>query len=154
MKYCHFFASVLTVCALVLLTGCGGSNVLKTNRVEGTVTYNGAPLANASITFYPEDEGATPAIGKTDENGKYLLQTLQGAVDAGTTPGKYLVTISKKESVPSGRKVRGGDNYDEMVEEMISKETLPVKYTAKQSSGFEATVEAKKVNTFNFDLTD
>ena len=154
MKYHHFFTSVLLVCSLLFLSGCGGSNVLKTNRVEGTVTYHGEPLANASLTFYPEGEGSTPAIGKTDEKGMYLLQTLQGAAQAGTTPGEYVITISKKEQIPSGRKVRGGDNYDEMVDEMISKELLPVKYTVKGTTPFKVTVEAKKTNTFNFDLED
>jgi hypothetical protein len=156
MKMTNFalLPNLLLVCAFVFLTGCGGGNVLKTNRVEGIVTYNGTPLANATVTFYPEGGDATPAFGKTNENGKYLLQTQQGAIDAGTTPGEYIVTVSKKEYVPTGRKMRGGDNYDEMVDEMTLKETLPVKYSDKPTSPFKATVENKKVNTFDFKLDD
>ena len=151
MTYRYFPAIILLV-LITFATGCGGSTKQKTNRVEGTVEYKGAPLAGASVTFYPVGGGATPAFGKTDENGKYKLQTAQGEVDAGTTPGEYTVTVSKRESVPTGKKLRGGDNDELVYDETVMQETLPTQYTTVDKTPFKATVENKKLNTFDFTL--
>jgi hypothetical protein len=144
--------SFVMLIGLVVLAGCGGSK-LKTNRVEGTVTQKGVPLAEADITFYPVDAGATPSFGKTDVAGKFLLQTLQGEAEAGTTPGKYTVTVTKKTPVPTGRKLRTGDNFEIEYDETILKDVLPVQYAAVGTTPFkDIVVEDKKVNTFTFDL--
>ena len=87
----------------------------------------------------------------TDEKGFYKLQTQQGAPDAGTVPGTYDVTISMKESYPTGKQV-----FDEtengMVDEYGSRQIVPKMYLDKKTSKLVATVEAKKKNVFNFDL--
>lgn len=145
------FVSVIVLIGLTTLAGCGGGK-LKTNRVEGTVTQKGVPLAGADITFYPVGTGSTPAFGKTDEAGKYLLQTLAGEAEAGTTPGEYTVTVTKKTPVPTGRKLRGGENDELVYDETILKDTLPEKYASVQTTPFKAVVESKKVNTFDFEL--
>jgi hypothetical protein len=147
----RFFSVLLFIGFAALATGCGG-NKLKTNRVEGTIEYNGVPLADATVTFYPVGGEATPSFGKTDANGRDTLSTLAGAVNAGTTPGEYTVTVSKRESVPTGTKLRGGENNDEIYDEMILKETLPEKYANVQTSPLKAVVEVVKLNTFDFKL--
>ena len=151
MTYQQYFSATLLIVLVTFVAGCGGG-VLKTNRVEGIVTHQGAPLAEASVTFYPAGSGTTPAFGKTDASGKYCLQTLAGAVDAGTTPGEYTVTISKRKAVPTGRKISKGDGTDELEDELTMQETLPAKYTTVQSTPFKAIVENKQVNTFDFTL--
>ena len=154
MTYRYFPAIILLV-LVPFLAGCGGSTKLKTNRVEGTIEYQGAPLAGATVTFYPVGGGSVPAFGKTDENGKYKLQTAQGEVDAGTTPGEYTVTVTKKESVPTGKKLKGGGSDGEPeyeYPEMTLKDTLPAQYATVDKTPFKATVEATKLNTFDFKL--
>ena len=42
-------AFVPALCSLVFLTGCGGGS-----RIEGTVTLDGQPVEDGTITFYPE----------------------------------------------------------------------------------------------------
>jgi hypothetical protein len=67
--------------------GCGGS--LNTAPVSGVITVDGRPLANASVTFAPEEQTAEAPIsnGKTDADGRYTL-----AVTATGDPGAVLGT--------------------------------------------------------------
>jgi uncharacterized protein (TIGR03067 family) len=62
--------------------------------VEGKVTLNGKPLANATVEFVPVDKGGQKATGTTNEEGKYKLKTL--GKKGGVRPGKYRVVISAK----------------------------------------------------------
>ncbi len=79
---------------LLTLAGCGskeGGHV----AVTGTVTLGGEPLPGALVTFLPTD--STQGIGaeaRTGPDGVYRLIDRRGA--AGTLPGTYKVTISKR----------------------------------------------------------
>jgi len=150
-NYLHFSWAIIII-LVALSAGCGGEKKLKTFRVEGTVEYKGSPVAGASVTFYPQD-GGTDAFGKTDASGKYKLQTLAGEAEAGTTPGKYAVTISLKKEVPTGKKIEAGEYGELRVDEMTLKETLPQQYSTVQDTPFkDIVVEGKKLNTFDFKL--
>ncbi len=145
---------MIALCVVLLAIGCG-SKKLKTEEVTGTVTFEGKPLPNANVNFTPEEGSkGVPGFGSTDENGVYKLQALQGEADAGTVPGKYLVSIVATEMVPTGKKIT---SYDEngkeiKVEETKPKTLIPVRYGDFGKSGLTATVEAGG-GTFNFDLT-
>jgi len=93
---------------------------MATNMVDGLVTLDGAPLAGATITFSPITEGAI-AVGNSDVQGKFTLQTQQGAVGKGTTEGEYTVTVVKIESVPTGKTVQGegGGTAQEFTERSV-----------------------------------
>ncbi len=135
---------------LFLIVGCGKS-VLKTDLVRGTITLNGRPLAEASVAFSPATPGAgNPAYARTDANGVYELQTNLGAPGAGTTPGEYIVTVSKAIMVPTGKTSIQPDGTKS--EEKEPKNLLPEKYGDKNKSEFRATVVSGKENVFNFDL--
>jgi hypothetical protein len=136
---------------LFTLVGCNGSSVIKTDAVEGVITYKGNPVANANISFSPVSEDGSPAYGRTDPQGKYKLQTLRGAVDQGTTPGKYVVIINKSENVPTGKKEIDPDGKE--VDVMTSKSLLPTVYSSATTTPLKATVVSGK-NVFNFDLMD
>jgi len=127
--------------AIALTTGCGDGK-LATIKVSGTVTYDGAPLAGAAVSFSPKGEGH-PAYGFTDDNGYYILQTQLGNPDAGTTPGEYEVTIRKRKELP--------DNERRGVIEAPS--IIPERYENPAMSGLTATVEKGKENVFDFTLT-
>jgi hypothetical protein len=136
----------LTIFTTVFLIGCGGGG-LATNKVTGTVTVDGEPLANASITFTPKTQGVGhPGYGTTDEKGVYLLQTSQGQAEAGTTPGDYLVAIRKSEVDPDAPPPAPG--YPP-----VTRSVIPVRYAQTSTSGLVATVENKRSNEINFELT-
>jgi hypothetical protein len=135
---------------ILFIIGCHGSSVIKTDVVEGTVTYQGIPVADANISFSPVLNGS-PAYGRTDSQGKYKLQTLLGAVDQGTTPGEYVVIINKSENVPTGKKEIDPDGKE--VDITVSKPLLPAVYSSATTTPLKATVVSGK-NVFDFDLVD
>ena len=60
---------------LIGLAGCGKSNV-DLVPVDGTVTLDGQPVADAGVMFVPKKaEHGLPAAGSTDANGHFALST-------------------------------------------------------------------------------
>ena len=147
--YYHFTAFVLII-LVAFAAGCSDSGP-KTYPVEGVITHNGEPVEGATVTFTAAS--ATSAMARTGAGGKYTLVATSGA--AGAEEGTYTVTISKKEAVPTGRKVPGigPDGEDAMVDEMAVKELLPTAYGSAQNTPLKnIAVEAKKLNTHDFNL--
>ena len=133
---------------LAVLPAC--SKAIKTEGVTGVITYNGEPLADATVKFIPTDATGSQSYGKTNEKGEYKLQTLLGAADAGTTPGEYKVTVDCIETVETGNMIEeNGEEKPETVAESL----IPAKYNNAETSGLTATV-APGDNTINFDLSD
>ena len=150
-----FFTLLLSgVLVLSAFVGCSSKGGLSgLYPCEGTVTYNGAPVDGASVTFYPDGgTDARSAGGRTDARGVFQLTTLKP--QDGVFPGNYTVTIIKYEEygkepplvmnsegdmIPSGgRPVRN---------------VLPAKYGTPETSGLTSRIEKRK-NTVSFDLTD
>lgn len=91
-----FVGFVLVAIGIMQGAGCGRSGDLPpTVPVTGTVTYQGAPLPNAQVTFYPEG-GERPAAGTTDANGAYSLTTFNS--NDGAVPGGHTVTVTAYDS--------------------------------------------------------
>ena len=74
-----------------------------------------------------------------------MLQTLQGAPGAGTTPGEYKVTVSKVKMVPTGRTRVTPEGVKEKVEE--PEEALPLQYSsrAERLDGYRQTSREKRL---------
>ena len=128
---------VLGGCLLALTClGCGSGGP-EIAGVEGTVTMDGAPLANASVVFVPEN--GRPGGASTDAQGKYVLTFTEGR--EGAMLGKNRVRISTAadpSETPDGQPIPAHP------------ETVPMKYNAQTT--LEFTVEAGKQNIANFDL--
>ncbi len=62
-------------------SGCGSP----VSVVSGTVTYDGQPVAQGGITFYPKD-GKGPAVGAEVTDGQYRVE--------GIMPGSKTVQVS------------------------------------------------------------
>ena len=80
--------------ALAGLVGCGsGESRYKLVPVTGTVTLNGKPVADAVVSFAPQEgnERTTPGVDSTGPSGNYKLM-FKGR--SGVAPGKYKVTIT------------------------------------------------------------
>ena len=143
------FLFLALVGLLATVPACG-SKAIKTEGVSGVVTLDGEPLAGASVKFVPLDGTGSESVGTTNEKGEYKLQTLLGAADAGTTPGKYGVCFECYEEVETGNMIVNAD--DQEVPEMEEVNILPKRYAHPDTSELEAEV-VKGDNVFNFDLT-
>ena len=144
----NFALCLVALSMLAVLPAC--SKAIKTEGVTGVITYNGEPLADATVKFIPTDATGSQSYGKTNEKGEYKLQTLLGAADAGTTPGEYKVTVDCIETVETGNMIEeNGEEKPETVAESL----IPAKYNNAETSVLTATV-APGDNTINFDLTD
>jgi hypothetical protein len=119
-----------------LMIGCGDG--LELVHVEGIVTMDAEPVANADVIFRPAD--GRPSIGKTDGVGHYVLHYMEGK--AGAVPGTHQVTISTfVEADP--------DSSDPLVQQGHS-ETVPECYNTKTT--LTADLKPHQPNTVDFPL--
>jgi hypothetical protein len=89
----NWFFIAAAVLATAGLCGCGeaGPEIPELAPATGVVTQGGQPIADAIVTFWPENGGSS--VGNTDAEGRFELKYL------GSTPGaiigKHTVKISK-----------------------------------------------------------
>ena len=85
--------TAMVALALPLATGCGGGGP-DLSSVEGTVTLDGQPLANATVNFEPVEGGTARSSydGQTDASGHYVLHAT--ASQKGAELGDYTVHIT------------------------------------------------------------
>jgi len=126
-------AYVLAIALPLALSGCGEAHP----SVTGKVTLDGSPLADAIVSFMPENEEGIPAFGRTDREGHYTLHESSEA--GGAVVGKYTVRISTFRE--------GQPDADPPIPPV--KEKVPPRYNVET----ELAVEVKEgENVFDFDL--
>ncbi|MCL2743463.1 MAG: carboxypeptidase-like regulatory domain-containing protein [Planctomycetaceae bacterium] len=128
------------------MSGCGTSaNLSGLVPGQGTVFYEGAPLAGATVTFHPvqqsEIERAASAI--TDSNGQFKLMTLQP--NDGVLPGEYTVTVLKMKTPEIDAETQRKIMYGELPPQpqLPPEHLVNVKYTDVKTSGINFTVGPK-----------
>ena len=137
----------------VLLSGCGAkppAGAKPTKKVTVTVTYKGAPVEGAVVTFVNQDPPS--ANGRTDAQGKARLKTY---IDGdGATLGSHKVMIEK--SIAEGGQTVGSDDpsYDPNAPPAKVKYLVPQKYSSIATSGLTAEVKESGSNDFTFELKD
>jgi hypothetical protein len=136
---------------MALLSGCG-DDPQGLARVSGRVRYNGQPLANATVTFVPEEQGARTASGTTDNKGYYRLTTFE-YLD-GAKVGKHRVAVQALEKVSLEELERIPTPEEQRAGKPPQKLLSPARYRDINTSGFTAEVVARKKNVFDFDLKD
>jgi len=105
---------LLLTLAAGLTAGCGD----KLSPVNGTVTYDGAPVDGATVVFITES-GSKQATGRTDSSGKFSLEYNNGP---GIPSGTYKVMVTRVkvvEGTPVGDPTKLDKSY---LEKMKSKE--------------------------------
>lgn len=153
--------TLLACVALLLAGGCSGSklppNARPTAPVKVTVTYKGAPVADATVTFICQEGDASPAYGKTDAQGVAKMKTY--IPNDGAVIGPHKVLITKLESSSSGSAAdQSSPDYVPPPEGgapvPTAKNLIPAKYGMMAQSGLTADVQKKALNEFAFELKD
>jgi hypothetical protein len=98
----------------VFLLGC--SQGMTRVSIQGTVTFEGKPLDNASVFIRPE--AGPDADARTDSSGRYVIPK-----EAGPMPGNVQIMVEKY----SETEVKGGDGKMSP----ISKPALPPNIQSK-----------------------
>lgn len=129
--------SLMALCGL-LLVGCQRSTGV---TVTGTVTFNGQPVPDGSITFSPAD-GKGPSAGGKIENGKYTVSDVP--------PGEKIVTVV------GGDKIEFPKTSDEMEKMAMSGQKpqsgMQIPPDAKGNNQ-KITVSSQKMQTIDISLT-
>ena len=121
--------SVLGLISLCLLVGCNSASVSGTVPASGKLTYKGAPVEGAIVTFVPEGDGRT-ATATTAAGGVFSLTTVDAA---GAMPGKYKVTVDKVEYGTGGSSSMEEASTGNAAEGKV-KRALPAKYAEAAST--------------------
>jgi hypothetical protein len=151
------FFGLVWVAGPAILAGCGGNDHPETVPVAGTVTYKGAPVEGAQVSFMAPG-APRAAIGTTNSQGKFQLTTFEE--NDGAVIGKHAVTISKSGAdQPAGGMdaMNPSDAYGQAMGAAASgtgaeEGELPARYANPQSSGLEAEVTRDGTNDFTFPL--
>jgi hypothetical protein len=152
----RFHCLVLVVVSLSLL-GCRDDGLPKRAPVSGKVTYNGTPLAHATINFYPEQSGERVSVGETDEKGEFTVWCYEKG--DGAVLGKHKVGIRKEgppkpTGVHPSQVAEGMDEswYEEMGQSFTRDPLIPSRYFSPDTSELAVEVVAGRRNTFEFHL--
>ena len=132
--------------AMVWLTGCGGGGGAGTSAVTGTITYNGQPVKEVTVTFTPT--AGRSAMGITDNQGKFSLSTFK--TGDGAVAGTHKVTITGGP----GAKPPPMPGTPEAANYKPEPLPFPAKYSDPRQSDLTANVEKGKKHDFKFDLKD
>ena len=137
--------------AAVACVGCGESGP-PLGQVSGTVTMDGAPLANALVTFTPE-AGGRGSMGKTDANGKYELAFVDSK---GALIGAHKVSVTTIQESSGGTTEMSSDSPEYAnqgssadYDKAVVKEPIPEKYNTKTELTFDVKAGA---NTYDIPL--
>lgn len=110
--------------ALMLVAGCGEGGPDR-GQVSGVVTWDGKPIADATVSFMPSQGRAS--VGTTDQNGVYKLAYAKGQTGALLGDHKILIShdpndltikpdrelpaeLSQRKKTPLKRTVEPGNN--------------------------------------------
>ena len=145
MRRRRFAAVMCVLLHAVALVGCGSSGGNPVLKVTGVVTYQGAPVADAGVTFTPEK--GRPASGKTDASGKFTLSTF--AKEDGAVPGLHKVAVT-----PNASQIAPMPGTPEAAQAAAGKPPFPPRYNSAETSGLTADVKPGAENDFKFELTD
>lgn len=133
----RFFRFSVVVALVVVVAGCPESGP-KTVPAEGTLTIDGQPGNNISISFVPTDPDLVTASGNV-ENGKFTMYTgNQGK--PGVMPGKYKVVLTPAASDDESRYKPSADGGGSDSAPKEAPLPFPAKYMDPGTSDIEVEV--------------
>jgi len=132
----------VAIFCVAFASACSSKSGLDICPAEGTVNFDGQPVAGATVVFTPataSDESQKAAQAETNESGEFAIQSFDGKTyHPGVGPGEYIVTVTKLE-LPKDMRGR-------------PKHLLPKRYRSNATSTLKATVPPQGETQFNFEL--
>ncbi len=148
-RFSRGFISYLLACCLLVLCGCTSSDYAP---VSGSVSFEGSPVGEATVTFQQTDGGQL-YIGTTGPNGEFTLSPPNSDNASGIPVGNHRVMIS---AIDIAQPQRGGGSLGSLnmasAGEIKIKHRIPPRYSEFDSSGLTFEVEPGS-NLASFDLT-
>lgn len=133
----------ITSCVLLIAPlGCGRSTNLDKVIVEGVVSYDGKPVQNGEILFYPTGGTEGPVSGAPIVDGRY-----RAVAKGGVPVGQQVVKIEAYDTSPRG----GGGDMTSVGRGGARVNYLPDKYHRASQLTVEITSEDKTI-TRDFEL--
>lgn len=131
---------IVMIVSILACFGCGPKVEQNRQKIEGSVSVDGVPVAQGDIEFMPL-AGYTDKTfsGGPIKDGHYSIVPQKGLA-----PGEYLVRITGQQE--TGKMIEN----NEMGPEPEMRDIVPVKYN--RDSTLKVVVEEKKNNRFDFDL--
>ena len=142
----NFALCLVALSMLAVLPAC--SKAIKTEGVTGVITYNGEPLADATVTFYGADDFKWAVSGATDASGVAKMHT--HGTYPGVPEGQYSVTITKNvvekpevdPNASASLTISGGQAYDLVDAQFQTKDSTPLTITVSGKTSEEFDVGA------------
>jgi len=111
--------------------GCGdaGPERVPVFPAEGTVIWNGQPVAGALVVLHPvgaSDPKALPARAQTDKEGKFKMSTYD--TGDGVPLGEYTATVEWRKLIEQNGEFKAGPNV------------LPPKYSKPETSDLKVRI--------------
>ena len=146
--------------AVASVLGCGGDSGAK-NRpkvypITGKVTYKGAPVVAADVTFICEAADRS-AFGRTDSQGNFKLTTFSS--NDGAVEGKHVITVVKIEQTEAAKPMEPTDPaYNPDLVAMPAppppRSQIPQKYANVKTTDLFAVVSPEGNPEMNLELKD
>ncbi len=135
--------ALIAMMVIAATVGCGRADM---GRVSGLVTFEGKPVADAVVSFRPQNRPM--AFGRTDAAGRFTLNTYSKG--DGVVKGVNRVSIEPWTPAPETFPEPGQDPRPWKEPE---RPDIPKKYRQEETSGLTVEVIAGKRNEFTFELT-
>jgi hypothetical protein len=90
---CRFLMAAAVVAAVAVTVGCGKKDPFGRQPLEGTITWEGKPIALGAIALEPA-EGQPAGANASIRDGKFSMPR-----ETGPCPGKYNVWIRAFENI-------------------------------------------------------
>lgn len=165
------FSSATVLLAVSVLGGCGPEQIKHPDvaPAAGIVTYNGAPVEGAMVSFFSEEskKAGWNLSGRTDAAGKFEVTSsfAPGTEMKGIPAGNYTAVVIKSEAAAMKAVDIKSDPkaYEELMksrqraptegaptESPSAKNLIPTKYATEATSGL--TVQIDKSGNSNIEL--
>lgn len=123
-------ANLLLAALTLLALATAGCNSSSRQGIEGTVKFDGTPLADGLISFLPQAGTAGPTAGSRITQGAYHIDRAKGLL-----PGSYRVEISGWRKTGAKKTDMFGREVDETEQIVPSRYNKESKLTADVAKG-------------------
>ena len=124
----------------VPIAGCGASNELNRQSIQGTIKLNGTLLDTGNIRFLPQQRKSGVSSGAMIRDGRYSIDT-----EKGLPPGAYFVRIYSAEVAPDAKRRDPNNPVGQ-----LGRERIPPGFNT--NSTHTVNVSDAGANQFDFDI--